>query len=300
MNNSISYLRILLTSKCNLSCPYCHREGVTKANSDMKIDEVKEILTACYDVGIRKFKLMGGEPTLYDNLQQMVFFLNSLGNDVDISIISNGLFDFPIIEKCIKLGLNRINISAHAWNEKNAAALGMSVKQLDLMKRNIKLLLEIKKLGKINYVYRNSVDDDELFECIEWINEHKTVIDVLNVLGTQIGKYASMEEIEKTIRNRINIQYEYICYNEHSLPSKRFVLDKGGEINLKVFSLNKMPPFKSCNNCEQLDVCTEGIKAIRLKTDGTIKPCLLRNNNTLFLQSNDNPYNEIKHYLETL
>lgn len=300
MSNSISYLRILLTSKCNLSCPYCHREGVTKVNKDMNLDDVKDILTACYDVGIRKFKLMGGEPTLYANLQQMVVFLNNLGGDVDISIISNGLFDFSIIEKYFNLGLERINISVHAWNKKNATALGMSAKQLALMKRNIELLLKINKLGKINYVYRNSGDNDELFECIEWINERKTVIDVLNVLGSKVGEYASMEEIEKNIRNHIDIQYEYIRYNKHSLPSKRFVLNKGGEINLKIFPLNNMPPFKSCNKCKQLEVCTEGIKAIRLKADGSIKPCLLRNDNTLFLQTNDTPYNEIKHYLETL
>lgn len=300
MDNKVSYLRLLLTSRCNLSCPYCHHEGNYNSTTDMKLSDVKCILEACYKLGVRKFKLMGGEPTLFADLQAFVSFLSNLGNDVDVSIVSNGLFDYSTLRDYFDRGLDRVNISVHAWEVDNALNVGMSESQFRIMKLNIEQLIIDGKLGKLNYVYRNNLDDGELFDCVSWVDEHGAVLDVLNVLGNSSNSYASMESIEQHIRRNVNIRNEYIRRNNYSLPSKRLVLRNGGEINLKLFPLNKELPFRSCNDCKRYDMCTEGIKAIRLLADGRIKPCLFRNDNVFSVTEEKNCYKELKNFLETL
>ena len=116
MQKKIEYLRIVLTGQCNLNCSYCHNEGMEKINNSIiEIDKIVMITTALYKCGIRKFKLMGGEPTLYKNLPELINELKKIGNDIDISMITNGLFEKELIAKSISSGLGRVNVSVHSW-----------------------------------------------------------------------------------------------------------------------------------------------------------------------------------------
>ena len=55
MQNKTTYLRIMLTQDCNLSCSYCHREGVGKLESRLTPLLALKIIKACYIAGMRKF-----------------------------------------------------------------------------------------------------------------------------------------------------------------------------------------------------------------------------------------------------
>lgn len=306
----ITYLRVILTNCCNMKCPYCHSEGNEKGicNSLSKA-QINKMLEAFYLAGIKKFKFMGGEPTLRKDLPEIIKSLRNLDKEIDISIISNGIFEKEFIDECFKCGLNRVNISVHAWSDHNLMkSVGISEIQMTIIKNNLEYLSSIGKLSKINYVYLENADKNELIELIDWVNEHKEVLDILNLLSKKEDifyqkNYAPFNEIENFLYEKFNIVKSYIKENKFSLSSKRLVLNKGGEINLKVFPLNQNKPFIMCDSCDLLPKCTEGIKAIRLTSEGILRPCLFKYDNCLDLSKTDDVYeltDKVKGYLNQL
>lgn len=279
----IQYLRVLITEKCNLNCFFCHREGInTEKNIHLNHDDLISCVHALYAIGIRKIKFMGGEPTLYPNLSKIIKKIKESYNDVDVSIISNGIARTELYDEYISSGIDRINISLHGieLNTFKHETNG-SLKQLNLAIENIKYINKCGKLGKINYVLLKNVNEQEFHQVLDFIHNENIVLDVLNYLGIddeEIKKYRySFEEIISIVSNYYSIENSDIHLNKYSLPSKRLKLKGGGEINLKVTSLNETNFLKNCNNCNLKKYCVEGISAIRLTTGGEIKPCLFRN-----------------------
>lgn len=65
-NRKIDYLRISLTDRCNLHCRYCQPEVSEHVphNEILRYEELLRICRAALQLGIRKFKITGGEPLL--------------------------------------------------------------------------------------------------------------------------------------------------------------------------------------------------------------------------------------------
>ena len=56
-------LRISLTSRCNLSCIYCHAEGEKNPESEMSAEEIIDIMEIAAKFGIKSIKFTGGNPS---------------------------------------------------------------------------------------------------------------------------------------------------------------------------------------------------------------------------------------------
>ena len=62
-NRKIDYLRISLTDRCNLHCRYCQPEVSEHVphNEILRYEELLRICRVALQLGIRKFKITGGE-----------------------------------------------------------------------------------------------------------------------------------------------------------------------------------------------------------------------------------------------
>ena len=288
MQKKIEYLRIILTSSCNLRCFYCHKEGVNQSFSSagLSSDFLIKLLQCFYEVGIKKFKFMGGEPTLYKSLPEVLKSIKHF--DADISLISNGIFNKTFINDCFRNGLQRMNISIHAWSDLNLARkIGMSFDHLKVLHENLDYLVKIKKLTKLNYVYLKHSKLKEFYEIVDWINSREQVLDILNLLSDNEillrEEHCTFDEIYSKILERYSVREVVGHKNFCSLDSLRVKLNEGGTINLKIFPLNETKPFVACNECDKFSYCHEGIKAIRLTHDGFLQPCLFRYDNRFYI-----------------
>src|SRR5688572_3050063 len=89
----IDYLRISLTDHCNLRCVYCmpmHGLQFAPAEHLLTAEEIETVGRAALDVGFRRFRLTGGEPTLRADLVEIVERLVALGPD-EVSMTTNGI-----------------------------------------------------------------------------------------------------------------------------------------------------------------------------------------------------------------
>lgn len=73
---------------CNLACKWCYAQKTYK-NHDMNLDTAKALVDISIENGIRNFKLIGGEPTLYPYFLEILEYL--MQSNVNITIVTNGI-----------------------------------------------------------------------------------------------------------------------------------------------------------------------------------------------------------------
>lgn len=83
---------IFLTSKCNLSCPYCFAsEFVNKDCSEFSFDDFLKVISLLKKDKYDELGLIGGEPTLYPYFIQVLSYLRDEAHFKEITIYTNGL-----------------------------------------------------------------------------------------------------------------------------------------------------------------------------------------------------------------
>ena len=84
----VTNLRISLTSRCNLSCIYCHAEGEKNPDAEMNAREIINVMNVAAQFGIRSIKFTGGEPLLRPDLLEII---RAVPADVESSLTTNGI-----------------------------------------------------------------------------------------------------------------------------------------------------------------------------------------------------------------
>ncbi|HOS92697.1 MAG TPA: radical SAM protein [Armatimonadota bacterium] len=109
----ISYLRISVTDTCNLRCYYCAPpSGAPRASRDpLRAREIAEVARVAASLGITKFRITGGEPTLRSDLPQIVESLAELPGLTDLAMTTNGTRLAPLAARLRDAGLRRVNVS---------------------------------------------------------------------------------------------------------------------------------------------------------------------------------------------
>lgn len=310
--HNIRYLRVILTRRCNLDCFYCHHEGnVDAGGSDIDYDFLCLAIRMLIGCGIKKVKFLGGEPTLYRHLSEIVRFVRALDSQTDISMVSNGIVNEDVLGEVVEAGLQRVNISLHGLNCHTFRRLTRgSEQQLERILQTIAILKKKGVLGKINYLLLKGENEDEFLDVLRYVHEEDLVIDVLNYLSDKepdiFRYYFTFTQIVSMISDRYPIARREPHANRYSIDSERLYLSGGGTVNLKVNQLNEIDFLKSCDACDKSMFCKEGISAIRLTNTGWLKPCLFRDDNGLDLRrligeiGADAASERLRDYLENL
>lgn len=108
----IHYLRISLTDKCNMRCVYCMAEDmVFMPSADlMTTPELLRLVNIFARLGIDKVRLTGGEPSIHQDLLEIVGGIRAAGIN-RISMTTNGLRLAELAKPLKEAGLERVNVS---------------------------------------------------------------------------------------------------------------------------------------------------------------------------------------------
>lgn len=112
------YLSIVATNSCQCNCPYCIN-SLTDKTLHLPFEKAKvNIKKAIDEFSIKEAVILGGEPTLYPHLFELIDFLKKSGLR-KFGLTTNGirLKDHEFFVKLIKSGINFINISFHKPGE---------------------------------------------------------------------------------------------------------------------------------------------------------------------------------------
>lgn len=104
---------------CNNHCKFCVQGNRCDIFSDKTTAEIKYILQDCYFEGIESVVFTGGEPTIREDIVELVKFARSLGFKV-IQIQTNGrMFSYlDFCKKIIDAGITEFSPAVHGHNSR--------------------------------------------------------------------------------------------------------------------------------------------------------------------------------------
>ncbi len=263
-------LRISITDRCNLRCFYCMPESGVRQIPHSELLTYEEIELVCktaMELGIKRFRLTGGEPLVRKELELLVEKISRLAPD-DLALTTNGVLlgDFAFLLR--DAGLKRITISLDTLQPEK-------FKRITKREGFFKVLLGIeraRKAGlepvKINTVLIRGWNDDEILDFVRFAQKENLQVRFIELMPTRAfadckatSKYSSKLLITGAeAREKIEQEFGKLVFEDNpSGVAKIFRLKDGTRIG---FITPVSEPF--CSGCERL----------RLSSDGRLRLCL--------------------------
>ncbi|NIR86744.1 GTP 3',8-cyclase MoaA [Candidatus Bathyarchaeota archaeon] len=259
-------LRISVTQRCNLRCPYCHREGeVAKPSTEMTKDEIVRIVGVAVGLAISRVKLTGGEPLLRSDILDIVKSIAGLRGLRDLSMTTNGTSLASLARGLHESGLNRVNISIPSLDAETYRGL-MGGNLRDVLS-GIRAAVDAELFPvKLNMLILKNVNDHEIPKMISFAERTNTILQLielepLNISASYYKRYHyALDAVEKELKKQA-----------------RRVVTRGNMQNRRVYYLPrvKVEVVRPIENTEFCLRCTR----LRVTSDGWLKPCLMRNDN---------------------
>jgi pyrroloquinoline quinone biosynthesis protein E len=113
-----------LSHRCPLQCPYCSNPvQLEKKTGELTTDEWKSVIDQAVELGMHQIHLSGGEPTVRNDLEEIVEHCTKTG--LYSNLITSGVLLNPDrIEKLEKLGLEHVQLSFQDTESENADKIG--------------------------------------------------------------------------------------------------------------------------------------------------------------------------------
>lgn len=261
----VTNLRISLTNECNLKCFYCHREGQSLSFQEMTPEEIERIVQIASQLGIKKVKLTGGEPTIREDIVEIVRRIRPYVED--LSMTTNGTTMKLLAEPLKEAGLDRVNISLDTLDRKKYKDItGFDVlpQVLEGIEKAIKLFHPVK----LNMVVMKGLNDGEIWDMINYAAQKKAILQLIEIEVPRemenswfFKKYfyplkpleEKFEEIAVEVRERrMHRRRKYFIPTDYGITEVEVV--------------RSMHNTAFCANCTR----------IRLTSTGHLKTCLLR------------------------
>ncbi|NOQ45477.1 MAG: radical SAM protein [Desulfobulbaceae bacterium] len=81
-------LEIEFSRICNFHCSYCYVPAGSQLDNELTRTEIKDTILQAKEMGAGKIIILGGEPSIYPHIEEMIRFLNQEG--LEIEIFTNG------------------------------------------------------------------------------------------------------------------------------------------------------------------------------------------------------------------
>lgn len=259
-NRPVTNLRISLTSKCNLKCKYCHREGEVSPKEEISLNDISEILKTAAKFNMNSVKFTGGEPTLRKDIVEII---HAVPSSMEASMTTNGTLLAPIAQDLKDAGLSRVNISIDSLNpDKYNEICGRDYLSNVLEGIDASVNAGLTPV-KLNVVLLKGCNDDEVEDFISYVSGKKEIIlqfiELMDLNDKNHESYIS--SLEEDLKSRSKTILTRRMHHR-----KKYCIE-GAEVEI----VRPMHNNEFCAFCNRL----------RVTSDGELKPCLLRHDNHL-------------------
>lgn len=165
-NRGVRYVRVSVTSRCNLRCVYCMREehcGQNVAAEELDHQEICRIIEALAALGVRKVRFTGGEPLLRDDIVDLVRYAKAVDGIETVVLTTNGVLLGQYLDRFLEAGLDGINFSLDTFDEDRYKAITRRNLLADVLGNLESLLRHADMLQvKINVLLLRGINSGEL------------------------------------------------------------------------------------------------------------------------------------------
>lgn len=286
--------RIAVNSRCGRSCFYCRPSGETVAQSDIELDVNTLIPVAAHlrARGISSVKITGGDPALYQPLEEVIRALKTRLGYRHVEVISRHPLIGNKAEELAEAGLDQINFSLDSVNPETYQKItGKSdFKELESA---IRKYVAIGIPVKINTVFMQDVNSDEYVKItrrcedmgVSTLKFLDVIVDLdqgmpsfnkrlsMMVPGAKLQDiYGDMAALRDWLKG-ISEGWSIGTQGDLGHPMSIFRLPSGMQVVLKDSHAGAW--YGSiCGACKHFP-CHDALMALRLGPDGNLQCCLL-------------------------
>lgn len=270
----INYLRISLTDRCNLRCVYCMpMHGLTfMPNRELlNAEELEKIVRAAVEVGFNKVRLTGGEPTLRQDLVEIVRRFCQIDGVEQVVMTTNGYRLPHIAEQLVDAGLKRVNIHIDSLDEERITKT-MRLGKFEQAWASIEAaeqagLTPIKLNTVINRGYndKDAVEFARLTLTKPWQVRFIELMPFANQEGVALNNYVSSDETKQWIENEFG---PLLSVNDNQLDGEARLYRVTDSVGTVGFISPVSNPY--CDDCNRLRLTADGRMLMCLLSDGEI------------------------------
>ncbi len=266
-------LRLSLTARCNLSCPYCLPDG-TEPPGLLNQAQRLAVVAAAVELGVRQLRLTGGEPLLHPGLEYLIAAVAPLrmGDGLqEVSLTSNGALLTAERARALRTaGLDRLTLSLDGASGEVVAAMaglrGGPAAGEALLARVLAAIDHARAAGfdpalgalKLNAVIQRGRNEDQLLPLAALARERGVELRLIEFMdvGNRNGwrPEAVLSAVEMVERIGRQWPLESLGRGAHGTASRWSYRDGGGHLAV-VASVSA--PF--CGDCNRLRVTADGI-----------------------------------------
>lgn len=282
-------LRVSVTNRCNLKCIFCHKEGDEAEEDRLTAIGIEDIVRLATSYGVKKVKITGGEPLMRRDIVEIVNRLSSVRELSEVSMVTNGTLLEPLARPLKRAGLGRVNInipSLHADNYEKVTG-----GRLESAIRGAKAAVEDGLSPvKINMVLLKGVNEGEVQDYIDFASGLGVQLQIIELEPIRIKpKFFDQMHMEPTSVEGYLEKRAVKSWARESMQKRR-VFDLG---NTLVEMVHPVENTEFCAYCSRL----------RLTSDGALKPCLMRNDNKVWVNealSSEDRHQLLRAYLQSV
>ena len=114
----LTYLRLSITDVCNFRCDYCLPNGYDKKRptDELSVDEIATLVRGFAELGTKKVRLTGGEPSLRRDLPAIIDTVANTNGIDKVCISTNGYRLGKQVQDWLEAGLSQINTSIDSFD----------------------------------------------------------------------------------------------------------------------------------------------------------------------------------------
>ncbi len=214
LGREINYLRVSLTDRCNFRCTYCMPENMQFAPRSEQL-EVQELLLICQafvELGVKKIRLTGGEPTIHPDFDRLLLDLSKLPGLENVALTTNGSKLAEKAEVLAHSKVQQVNISLDSVEAENfkhitrTGSLAEVVEGIDAAKA-----IGIKRV-RLNAVVSQGANAHEVLDLLRFAIEKQCHIAFIEEMPlgdmkaySRSSHYLSNQDVRKMIRQQFEL-----------------------------------------------------------------------------------------------
>ena len=252
------YLRLSITDVCNYKCEYCLPDGYKKQNSArfMSLPEISQVISAFAQLGTRKIRITGGEPSLRADLPKVIEIARRQKGIEKVALTTNAYKLKKSAQQWLDSGLNAVNISVDSFDPKQFNLI-TGADDLKVILEGVDKALEIGLQVKLNLVLMKQYNASALKQVFDYVKDKAVTFRFIELMqtGNNAGFFAKQHVSGKTIEKQL-IEAGFNQQTSHELSGPEKVYSHpnfAGKIGL-------IMPYDSgfCDTCNRLRVSAIG------------------------------------------
>ena len=265
-------LRISVTDRCNFRCRYCMPREVFGADFEflprdeiLSFEEIARLAGIAAELGVRKIRLTGGEPTLRADLPELVRLLKQAAPAVELAMTTNGSRLTTLAAPLAAAGLDRVTVSLDTLDDATFRAMNDADFPVALVLEGIAAAAAAGLAPiKVNAVVKRGVNDEGVVELARHLRGVGAVLRFIEYMdvgvtnGWRLDDVVPARELAERIDAALPIEPLEASYRGEVAKRWRY-RDGEGEIG---FITSVSAPF--CGDCTRA----------RISADGSLYTCL--------------------------